>query len=91
MEWVEFSGLGKLLAFTCVHIAPTAMLEVGYSRSNPYCTGIVQLDEGPGISAQILGVDASRPNEIKIGTRLCVDLAESAAEGSFLTFRVDQE
>lgn len=67
MEWVEMSGRGKLLAFTAVHIAPTAMIEAGYGRNNPYCTGIVQLEEGPAISAQIVGVDPARPEEIEIG------------------------
>ena len=48
MEWEQISGKGKLVAFTTVHIAPTAMIEAGYGRENPYCAGIVQLDEGPG-------------------------------------------
>ncbi|MGD8623948.1 MAG: Zn-ribbon domain-containing OB-fold protein [Anaerolineae bacterium] len=70
MAWIEMSGRGKLLAFTTVHIAPTAMIEAGYGRDKPYCAGIVQLEEGPAISAQILGVDASRPSEIEVGTSL---------------------
>jgi uncharacterized OB-fold protein len=72
LAWEEMSGEGKLLAFTTVHIAPTAMIEAGYDRTNPYCVGIVQLAEGPAISAQILGVDPARPQEIGIGTPLRV-------------------
>jgi uncharacterized OB-fold protein len=72
MEWVEMSGDGELVAFTTIHIAPTAMLEAGYDRKNPYCTGIVQLAEGPAVSAQILGVDAARPQQIQIGMPLRV-------------------
>jgi uncharacterized OB-fold protein len=64
------SGNGRLVAYTTVHISPTAMIEAGYGREKPYCAGIVQLDEGPAISAQILGVDSLRPEEIEIGTRL---------------------
>lgn len=70
MAWEEMSGDGKLLAFTTVHIAPTTMIEAGYDRKNPYCTGIVQLAEGPAVSAQILGVDPARPQEIEIGALL---------------------
>ncbi len=70
MQWAEMSGKGELLAFTTVHIAPTAMIQAGYDRTNPYCTGIVRLAEGPAISAQILGVDPARPQEIEIGTPL---------------------
>jgi uncharacterized OB-fold protein len=72
MAWEEMSGDGKLLAFTTIHIAPTAMIEAGYDRKNPYCTGIVQLAEGPAVSAQILGVDPARPHEIEIGASLRV-------------------
>ena len=50
-------GGRELEAFTAVHIGLTAMIEAGYDRFNPYCSGIVKLAEGPSISAQILGVD----------------------------------
>jgi uncharacterized OB-fold protein len=70
LAWQAFSGRGKLLAFTTVHIAPTAMLEAGYGRDKPYCAGIVQLEEGPAISAQILGVDVGHPSEIEVGAPL---------------------
>ncbi len=70
------SGRGRLAAFTVVHIAPTAMIEAGYGRDNPYCVGIVQLDSGPAISAQILGVDATRPDAIQIGTPVQVAFVE---------------
>ena len=67
MRIEEMSGVGELIAFTTVHIAPTAMIEAGYDRKNPYCAGIVKLEEGPAISAQILGVDPTKPQEIAIG------------------------
>lgn len=72
MGWEQLSGQGRLVAFTTVHIAPTAMIEAGYGRDNPYCAGIVELTEGPAISAQILGVDPAQPEEIHIGTPLRV-------------------
>ncbi|MBN1316530.1 MAG: Zn-ribbon domain-containing OB-fold protein [Anaerolineales bacterium] len=76
IEWVEMSGKGRLAAFTTIHIGPTAMLEAGYDRKNPYCAGIVQLAEGPAVSAQILGFDPTKPEEIKIGTPLSVVFVE---------------
>jgi hypothetical protein len=76
MEWVEMKGDGQLVAFTTVHIALTAMIEAGYGRNDPYCAGVVALDEGPSISAQILGVDETQPQEITIGTPLHVDFLE---------------
>lgn len=68
MEWVDLPTTGTIQAFTSVFIGPTAMIEAGYDRKNPYCVGIVKLDEGPAISAQILGLDPSNPESIKIGT-----------------------
>lgn len=90
MEWVEVKGKGKLAAFTTIHVGPTFMLEEGYDRNNPYCTGVVELEEGPKISARILGLDAKKPGEIKIGTPLTVDFVERGeGEGkkTFLAFK----
>lgn len=90
MEWVEFCGKGKLEGFTVVYIAPTAMIEAGYNRKNPYCVGIVRTAEGPLISAFIEGVDVNQPETIKIGMPLQVsfiDRGEGEAKKSFLAFQ----
>jgi uncharacterized OB-fold protein len=50
------------------------MVEQGYGRNNPYCTGIVKLEEGPRLSARILGVDAANPQLIQTGIDLVLDL-----------------
>lgn len=76
MEWVELPGEGKLAAYTTVHIAPSAMLKAGYGRENPYCSGIVELSNGLMISAQILGVDVSKPETIAIGSPVKVEFIE---------------
>jgi len=76
MEWVELSGRGKLAAFTVIGVGPMPMIDAGYSRDNPYCAGIVEVEEGPRISAQILGVDVAHPEKIKIGTPLTADFVE---------------
>ncbi|UCG67550.1 MAG: Zn-ribbon domain-containing OB-fold protein [Deltaproteobacteria bacterium] len=76
MEWVELSGRGKLVAFTVIGVGPIPMIDAGYNRDNPYCAGIVEVEEGPRISAQILGVDVAHPENIKIGTPLTADFVE---------------
>lgn len=86
MEWEPMVGKGRLVAFTTIHIAPTAMIEAGHGRENPYCTGIVQLEGGPSISAQILGVDLSRPEEIQIGMPLRVTYVERGEGDGRRTF-----
>ncbi len=89
MEWFEFSGQGKLAAFTVVHIGTTAMIAAGYDRKNPYCVGIVDLAEGCKISAQILGVDVLHPENIEIGTPLkltFVERGEGEAQRTYPVF-----
>lgn len=91
MEWIEFSGRGKLVAFTHIYIAPTHMLEAGYGRDKPYCAGIVQLEEGPSISAQILGVDASQPDRVAVGTPLKAAFVHRGEnQHLFLAFEVQE-
>lgn len=90
VEWVAFGGKATLKAFTVIHIAPTAMIAAGYDRNNPYMAGIVQLEEGPRISAQILGLDAAHPETIAIGTPLTatfVERGEGEAKKKYLAFQ----
>jgi hypothetical protein len=80
MEWVQLSGKGKLVSFTVIGVGIPMMMNEGYSRDNPYCSGIVEVEEGPRVSAQILGFDATKPETIKIGTPVTADFVE---RGSF--------
>jgi uncharacterized OB-fold protein len=74
--WKRVSGKGNLVAFTSIHIAPTFMIAQGYDRDKPYLTGIIELEEGPKISARLLGFDALKPDQIQIGTPMSVDFIE---------------
>ena len=74
VAWYEFKGAGTLGTFTCISVVPQAMAAQGYGRDNPYCSGIVILDEGPRISALILGVDAANPQNIATGMVLALNL-----------------
>lgn len=76
MEWKEMKGAGKLDAFTVTLYGPTRMVEAGHDAKNPYCVGVVRLDEGPAISAQIFGLDLTKPEEIKIGTPMKLTFIE---------------
>lgn len=69
-ERIETKGLGTLATFTVIYIPPTSMADAGYNAKNPYCVGIVSLEEGARISAQINGLDLSDPAAIKIGLPL---------------------
>lgn len=81
MEWVEMSGKGELAAFTSITVGTPYFIEKGYDRKNPYCFSIVKLEEGPMVSAQLVGVDESKPDTIKIGTPLKVKFLENDLKG----------
>lgn len=80
MEWRELSGKGTLAAFTAVHIGLKSMGALGYSREVPYVSGIVQLEEGPKISAIILEVDGNNASLDMIGTPLKVNFVTTGEE-----------
>jgi len=84
-------GQGKLVAFTVITAAPPLMLDEGYNRENPYCSGIVLLDEGVKVTARILGADVRHPEKIKIGTPVTLEFQEVAHNGEkkvYPAFRV---
>jgi uncharacterized OB-fold protein len=87
MEWYEFSGKARLSTFTCISVVPVYMAKQGYGRDKPYCTGVVTLEEGPRVSARILGVDAGNPQSVKTGMDLVLDLAELDPGYPALAFR----
>ena len=81
MEWVEMSGKGKVAAFSCIGVGTTFMVEKGYSMKKPYCFSVIKLDEGPMISGQLIGVDESKPETIKIDTPVKVTFIETELKG----------
>jgi uncharacterized protein len=70
MEWIELRGEGRLAAFTCISVGPPAMVAQGYNRHNPYCSGVVELEEGGRVDARIDGVDTLKPETIQVGMPL---------------------
>lgn len=80
LEWVELKGTGKLAAYSCIHVGTTYMAKLGYSMKKPYCFGVVELDEGTDVSAEIVGVDATKPETIKIGMPVKVKFLEHVVD-----------
>jgi len=52
VEWVEASGRGTLHTFVINHRPPR-----GFPATGPFVIGIVQLDEGPKMMTNIVGVE----------------------------------
>jgi uncharacterized protein len=57
----QFEGSGKIVTHTTIYSAPE-----GFSMMTPYVLAIVELDEGPKLTAQIV----CDPSEVKIGMRV---------------------
>ena len=81
MEWIPLSGKGELAAFTSITVGTPYFIELGYDRNRPYCFSVIKLEEGPMVSAQLVGVDESKPDTIKIGTPLKVKFLENELKG----------
>ena len=58
----EFDGHGEIYSFSTVRQAP-----MGHEAAVPYIVGIIKLDEGPLVEAQITDVN---PDDVKIGQRV---------------------
>ncbi|MEW5760384.1 MAG: Zn-ribbon domain-containing OB-fold protein [Candidatus Thermoplasmatota archaeon] len=57
IEWIDYSGKGKIVTYTKIYAAPT-----GFTDIAPYTIGLVELEEGGRLLAWVEGI-----NEIKIG------------------------
>ena len=53
MTWAELQGDGTVAGVTSIAIVPAAMAAKGFGRDNPYVTAIVNLKEGPSVTARI--------------------------------------
>jgi len=62
MEDYQFKGTGTVVTATVVHQAQT-----GYEMFGPYCMAIIELDEGPKITSQIVDCE---PNNVKSGMKV---------------------
>jgi len=60
MEWKEASGRGKVFSYTAPHWA----FHPGFKDEVPYIYAMIELNEGPLFSSNIIGCDLS---EMRIG------------------------
>jgi len=72
-EMIRLAGKGKLETYTVIHTAPD-----GFADLAPYAVGIVELQEGVKILAQITDCN---PNDLKIGDQLVTKFRRINEEG----------
>ncbi|UYP46320.1 hypothetical protein NEF87_002605 [Candidatus Lokiarchaeum ossiferum] len=65
-EWIELSGKGALKTFSSIYVGSKAMMDKGYNRKKPYVFAVCQMEEGPSVAGQLIGVDETQPDKITI-------------------------
>ena len=76
LAWVEVSGRGTLFTFGVMH----QNYHPGFAPEIPYNVGVVELEEGPRLNTNVVGVSNE---ELKVGMPLEVTF-EDAGEGVML-------
>jgi len=78
-EWVENDGAGEVYSFTVVHRPP----EQSFMPDVPYVVAIIQLDAGPRMMSNIVGVPSG---QVRIGMRVCPIFERATDEITFVKF-----
>jgi hypothetical protein len=80
LEWQEVSGRGKVYSYTVAR-RPTAPQ---WANEGPYVIAIVELEEGPHLTANILGCS---PDDVRIGMEVTASFEDVTAEVTLVQFR----
>ena len=84
LEWIEFSGNGKLATYSLVHVGARYFSNQGYKMRKPYCFGVIELEEGIKVSAHVVGPTREfeyDPANFKIGMPLKMKMLKVEIEG----------
>jgi uncharacterized OB-fold protein len=74
LEPYKLNGKGKIVTFAITHVAPN-----GFEDQVPYAIAIIELEEGPRLTAQITDCD---PDVVKIGDEVEMIFRRIGQEGS---------
>lgn len=80
LVWTEVSGLGSVYSYTVARRATAPQ----WSGDEPYVIAIVELDEGPRMTANILGCP---PEDVRIGMPVRVSFEDVTPEVTLVQFR----
>ena len=80
LEWIEGSGKGKIHTFAVQHLVFGP-----WSEKAPFVTAYIDLQEGDRMLTVLRGVDAQKPEDIKIGAAVEVEF-EQANDDTFIPY-----
>lgn len=81
LEWAQAGGRGTIYSFVVMH----QILHPGFRDEGPYNVSIIELDEGPRITSNIVGTANS---EIRVGMKVEAVFEELADDVAVPKFRV---
>ncbi len=79
-EWAKMSGYGTIYTFSVVYRPPSE----AFVKDVPYVYGIVELDEGPMMPTNIVGIE---PEKVRIGMRVQVTYKDVTPEVTLPQFK----
>ena len=83
LSWIPVSGKGTLYSYTIAQ-APT---HPAFADDVPYVIAIVELEEGPRITTNLVGC---QPDQVTIGMPVVASFEEVTPEMTLVKFRPDQ-
>jgi uncharacterized OB-fold protein len=82
LQWKPTSGKGELYSFTITHV-PTA----GFEARAPYVIGMIELDEGVRIIANLVNIEIE---DVEIGMRMKVAWERLSDDITYFSFEPDR-
>ena len=79
-SWTEASGRGVVYTFTVGHRSVVP----GYRDASPYVLAYVQLEEGPKVMTNIVGVE---PDQVRVDMPVCVVFHDTGQGSALFRFR----
>ena len=74
LEWTDLSGRGSVYTYVVVHKAAIPAFKA------PYTIAVVELEEGPRIFSDIIGIE---PGEVRIGMEVEVEFEDAGTVGLY--------
>lgn len=90
MEAVQLSGTGKIRTFTIIRVAPEGL-------QAPYIVAMAELEEGPWIMGNLVGVDPGKTSmeligkKVAVGYKLLPQMNYTTGEGVTPTFDIVEQ
>lgn len=80
LEWTKMSGKGRLYSFTVIHQPANR----GFLEDVPYTFAMIQLDEGPKMVSNLVGI---KPEDAEIDMRVEAVFDDVTAETTLVKFQ----